>query len=640
MPDRRDSAAILDDLLTEPGIEFALLYRPSVAGSDVVDVLVGRATRVDALADIPVPDAAGDETLVVVPFRAAAERGMECHDDGEPVLAMRVDTRARISLADALDRLPDAPVSIVDGGFDLDDATYGDIVRRVIEDEIGTGQGSNFVINRAYTGRIADYSLGKAATVFRRLVEQEQGAYWTFLVHTAEATFVGASPERHVTLEDGIATMNPISGTYRYPASGATADGLIEFLADGKESDELYMVLDEELKMMGAVCEQGARVIGPQLRGMAHLAHTEYLISGRTTRGPIDVLRHTLFAPTVVGSPLENAFRVIRKHERSGRGYYSGVAALLSRDATGGDVVDSAILIRTATIRPDGSFRIGAGSTLVRHSRAESEAAETRAKAQSLLTAMNDNDRRAAAGAPAPLPVTAEVEQALAERNSALNDFWFADEDARLSVGHPQLAGYRMLLVDNEDTFTSMLAHHLRSLGLDTEIRRYDDAYPLSEFDVVLVGPGPGDPRCVDDGRIAQVHKVVGDLLATRQPFLAVCLGHQVLSHQLGLELVPRETPDQGVQHLIDLFGVPERVGFYNTYVARSDVDSFTSPAGTPVRVSRDRRTGEVNALRGGHFTSLQFHLESVLTQHGRQILADALVPVLGSVAQATGTAA
>jgi phenazine biosynthesis protein phzE len=56
--------------------------------------------------------------------------------------------------------------------------------------------------------------------------------------------------------------------------------------------------------------------------------------------------------------------------------------------------------------------------------------------------------------------------------------------------------------------------------------------------------------------------------------------------------------------------------------------------------VSRDRRTGEVNALRGAHFTSLQFHLESVLTQHGRQILADALVPLLGSIAQVTGTAA
>jgi phenazine biosynthesis protein phzE len=633
---RRDSAAILDELLTEPGAEFAVLHRPSVAGPDVVDVLVGRTTRVDALDDVPVPDAAGDETLVVVPFRAAAERGMECHDDGEPVLAMRVDTRTRIPLANALDRLPDAPVSIVDGGFDLDDATYGDIVRRVIEDEIGTGQGSNFVINRAYTGRIADYSLAKAATVFRRLVEQEQGAYWTFLVHTADATFVGASPERHVTLEDGIATMNPISGTYRYPASGATADGLVEFLADGKESDELYMVLDEELKMMGAVCERGARVIGPQLRGMAHLAHTEYLISGRTTRGPIDVLRHTLFAPTVVGSPLENAFRVIRKHEQTGRGYYSSVAALLSKDDRGRHVIDSAILIRTATLTPDGGFRIGVGSTLVRHSSAESEAAETRAKARTLTTAMGDGRSAGVAETtsttPPALAEHPEVEQALRDRNSALNPFWFADEDERLTVGHPKLSGLRALLVDNEDTFTSMLAHHLRSLGLDTEIRRYDEAYPLTGFDLVLVGPGPGDPRSLDDGRIAQAHKVVGDLLSSGTPFLAVCLGHQVLSYQLGLELVPRETPDQGVQHEIALFDVKEKVGFYNTFVARSDVDEFTPDGATePVRVSRDRRTGEVNALRSARFSSLQFHLESALTQNGRQILADALVPLLAA---------
>jgi 2-amino-4-deoxychorismate synthase len=279
-------------------------------------------------------------------------------------------------------------------------------------------------------------------------------------------------------------------------------------------------------------------------------------------------------------------------------------------------------------------FRIGVGSTLVRHSSPESEAAETTAKAQTLVTAMSDDRSPAGSGrstdATPTLAGHPDVENALRERNSALNPFWFADEDERLTSGHPKLRGFRVLLVDNEDTFTSMLAHHLRSLGLDTEIRRYDDAYPLSGFDAILVGPGPGDPRSLDDGRIAQAHKVVSDLLESGTPFLAVCLGHQVLSYQLGLELVLRETPDQGVQHRIELFGEPQRVGFYNTYVARSDVDEFTPDGSTErVRVSRDSRTGEVHALRSARFSSLQFHLESALTQNGRQILADALVPLL-----------
>ena len=79
------------------------------------------------------------------------------------------------------------------------------------------------------------------------------GAHWTFLIHTGTRTLVGASPERHISLQGGTAVMNPISGTYRYPTSGPTLSGVLEFLGDRKETDELYMVLDEELKMMARI---------------------------------------------------------------------------------------------------------------------------------------------------------------------------------------------------------------------------------------------------------------------------------------------------------------------------------------------------------------------------------------------------
>ncbi|MDE9772178.1 chorismate-binding protein, partial [Pseudomonas aeruginosa] len=104
---------------------------------------------------------------------------------------------------------------------------------------------------------------------------------------------------------------------------------VMEFLDNRKEADELYMVVDEELKMMARICEDGGRVLGPYLKEMAHLAHTEYFIEGQTSRDVREVLRETLFAPTVTGSPLESACRVIRRYEPQGRGYYSGVAALI-----------------------------------------------------------------------------------------------------------------------------------------------------------------------------------------------------------------------------------------------------------------------------------------------------------------------
>lgn len=75
---------------------------------------------------------------------------------------------------------------------------------------------------------------------------------------------------------------------------------------------------------------------------------------------------------------------------------------------------------------------------------------------------------------------------------------------------------------------------------------------------------------------------------------------HQVLASSLGLELVRKPSPAQGVQHEIDLFGRRERVGFYNTFAARSQHDLLQRVGLTgPVQVSRDPRSGEVHALRG-----------------------------------------
>ena len=66
-----------------------------------------------------------------------------------------------------------------------------------------------------------------------------------------------------------------------------------------------------------------------------------------------DVLRETMFAPTVTGSPIENACRVIARHEGRGRRYYAGVLALLGADGAGRQTLDAPILIRTAERNDD-----------------------------------------------------------------------------------------------------------------------------------------------------------------------------------------------------------------------------------------------------------------------------------------------
>ena len=179
-----------------------------------------------------------------------------------------------------------------------------------------------------------------------------------------------------------------------------------------------------------------------------------------------------------------------------------------------------------------------------------------------------------------------------------------------------------MLVVDAEDTFTWMLRHQLRALGMRVEVCRYDDAFDTRDHELVVLGPGPGDPGDPHDGKIAMLRRTAAALVAGRRPLLAVCLSHQVLSAHLGLELRRRPTPNQGIQVAVDLFGRTENVGFYNAFAAYSAAPAIRTPAGDRIEICGDRATGEVYALRGPTFASMQFHPESILTTHGLEIIA------------------
>lgn len=621
------SSDVLGRVLAGRETAFALLHRPEATGEDRLDVLVGKLSTPTRLADLTLPEhptaEAHHELLVVVPYRQIAERGFTCRDDGSPLLAITVTDQATVRVAEALAAIPDEPIKLTGGDFDIDDDSYANIVRRIITEEIGSGEGANFVIKRSFITEIVDYSPRSALVFFSQLLRRERGAYWTFLVRGGGRTFVGASPERHISLREGTAVMNPISGTYRYPASGPTLPELMDFLADGKETDELYMVLDEELKVMARICDRGGQIIGPYLKEMSHLAHTEYFIEGRTTRDPREILRETLFAPTVTGSPVENSCRVIDRYEPHGRGYYSGIVALIGRDAHGRHSLDSAILIRTADIDSRGRVEIGVGATVVRHSNPAAEVAETRAKAAGLLAALEPTD-------PERFGQHPSVRTALARRNATIAEFWLSDDTARVRPD-AGLTGRQVLVLDAEDTFTSMIAHQLRSMGLATTVCRFDEPYSINGYDLVVMGPGPGDPRDVDHPKIMHLRTAISTLLAAQQPFVAVCLSHQVLSMLLGLPLIRRMVPNQGVQREIDLFGSLERVGFYNTFAAHCAEDKVECDGIGVIEVSRDIPTGEVHALRSSKFSSVQFHPESVLTRDGIRIIASQLKGILSA---------
>ncbi|GKQ38034.1 anthranilate synthase family protein [Streptomyces sp. A012304] len=614
----------LYDLLHDPR-PFALLRRRTPGHDEhTVEVLLGPVTTRDRLADLP------DEGLALVPFRQIRERGFDVRDDGTPLAVLTPEERYEIPLAAALEQLPAHDVRVDGGGFDVDDEEYARIVGRVLRDEIGRGEGANFVVRRTYQGRIHGFGRADALALFRRLLEGERGAYWTFVVHTGERTLVGASPEVHVRMSGGTVVMNPISGTYRYPDGGPTPEHLLDFLADGKEIEELSMVVDEELKMMCTVGDMGGVVVGPRLKEMAHLAHTEYELRGKSSLDMREVLRETMFAATVTGSPVQNACRVIERHEVGGRGYYAGALALLGTDSGGAQTLDSPILIRTADIDAAGRLRVPVGATLVRGSDPAGEVAETHAKAAGVLAALGVRPGGPRAHHTRPrLADDPRVRAALDGRRASLAPFWLRmQERSRELTGHA-------LVVDGEDTFTAMLAHVLRSSGLTVTVRRYDEPglreAVLAHEGVIVLGPGPGDPSDLADPKMRFLRELTARIVREhRQGVLGVCLGHELIATELGLDIVRKEVPYQGAQTVIDLFGREETVGFYNSFTARCDDDALAELAAHGIEVSR-AANGEVHALRGPGFAGVQFHPESVLTLNGAAVVRELVGSLLGA---------
>jgi phenazine biosynthesis protein phzE len=590
---------------------------------DELELLRGRVETYDLLADLPRVEDEGGELLALVPYRQLRERGDACHDDGTPLRALLVESRTTIRV----DELPAGTAQITDGAFDVDDDAYARQVKAILDEEIGTGEGSNFVLRRTFAGRCED-TTATAFAALRNLLVQERNAYWTFLIHTGDAILVGATPERHVSLESGVCTMNPISGTLRQPPSSVSREELLAFLDDPKERDELAMVVDEELKMLAEVGDQGGVIDGPYLKEMANLAHTEYYIRAHTTMDAREVLRATMFAPTATGSPIRNAFRVIVRHEPSGRGYYGAVLALIGRDAEGNQTMDAPLLLRVAYLDPaDGSVRVPVGATLVRGSDPYGEVRETHAKAAGVLKAfgvLGDATATAAGQGDAETgPVWAddpEIRAVLASRNERLSPAW-ATYHAPGELAAPELTGRSVLIIDCEDAFTSMLAVQMRSLGLRVTRLPYDAVVSTEGYDLVVLGPGPGDPRETQDTKMRTVRGFARQLLDERRPMLGICLGHQLMCAELGLELHRRPTPNQGAQIPVDLFGRTEALGYYNSYAA------LTPRASADWEFAHDGP--ELALLRGPHYTGLQFHPESVLTRDGLAILRRELVRLL-----------
>jgi anthranilate synthase component 1 len=211
---------------------------------------------------------------------------------------------------------------------------------------------------------------------------------YMFLLETAAATLVGASPEPFVRVEGGRVVMHPIAGTRpRGKDDAEDAANEAELRASEKERAEHVMLVDLARNDIGRVSHPGTVRVKELMRvdRFSHVMHLTSVVEGELASGldALDAFRACFPAGTVSGAPKIRAMERIAELEPDRRGPYAGAIGYLGFDGT----LDTCIAIRTAVLA-GGVCRIEAGAGIVADSEPAAEEAETRAKAGALLRAV------------------------------------------------------------------------------------------------------------------------------------------------------------------------------------------------------------------------------------------------------------
>jgi para-aminobenzoate synthetase component II len=180
-----------------------------------------------------------------------------------------------------------------------------------------------------------------------------------------------------------------------------------------------------------------------------------------------------------------------------------------------------------------------------------------------------------------------------------------------------------ILLIDNYDSFVYNLARYVRELGEDPVVRRHDaisvDQILEQAPSHVIISPGPCSPT--EAGISTEVVRRVG----ARIPVLGVCLGHQCIGAAYGGEIVRAGVPMHGKISRIHHSGTGLLAGLPNPFMATRYHSLVIAPHSVPdcLRVTATSEDGEIMAVQHVDYPvyGVQFHPESVLTEHGYRVL-------------------
>ena len=184
-----------------------------------------------------------------------------------------------------------------------------------------------------------------------------------------------------------------------------------------------------------------------------------------------------------------------------------------------------------------------------------------------------------------------------------------------------------ILVIDNYDSFTYNLVQYLGEMGAELDVRRNDT---LTVADVaamgpekILISPGPGTPD--DAGITLDLIREFGP----RIPIFGVCLGQQAIGQALGGRVVRADKLMHGKTSLVNHYGQGVFKGLPSPLEATRYHSLVVERATLPecLEITAEADDGEIMGLRHKSWPleGVQFHPESVLTEHGKQMMRNFL---------------
>ncbi len=179
-----------------------------------------------------------------------------------------------------------------------------------------------------------------------------------------------------------------------------------------------------------------------------------------------------------------------------------------------------------------------------------------------------------------------------------------------------------ILIVDNYDSFVYNIYHFLDLFDVATiDVVKNDKICleQVNEYDKIVLSPGPGLPK--DAGKMLELLKRYD----SKKSILGICLGHQAIVEHYGGKLINMQHPLHGISNEITIEGkdylfndIPSKieVGHYHSWVAKAPLPDL-------LEVTSTDQLGHIMSIKHKVYDirGVQFHPESILTPHGKQIL-------------------